>query len=380
MLSTKEIPAPAAVPKAATPNGAYTLGYLPALDGLRGISVFLILGYHDIGRYTSAFSHYLNGWFSVDLFFLVSGYLITSILLKEEKKNSDINLKKFYTRRWLRIAPAYYLCMAANIYWHCLGGDHHLAPFLYASLYLTNLDLAFAWNLIPLKYGISHFWTLGIEEQFYLFFPNLMRVLKKHISTAVLAVGATVFLWRGYLISHGADWMRIYHGFDTRVDTLMWGALAAIILANPKFREPLQKVLGNGVAQILLLFVIYQTCLTLGHPADGTKEQQLLLWQAKMPLLHCLISSFVMAVVLAPCALGSVLVSNPITVWLGKLSYGIYLWHPLVHSIYCGFYWTYFNSHPAESEAIQYALIFGIAAISYFLVELPFLKLKTKFA
>ncbi len=361
-------------------SSEYTLGYIPALDGLRGISVLLILGYHDIGHYTSVFSHWLNAWFTVDMFFLISGYLITSILLKEQKKKGDISLKNFYVRRWLRIAPAYYLCIGGAIYWHCLGGDHHLMPFVYTSLYLTNLDLAFGWNLIPLKMGVSHFWTLGVEEQFYLIWPNLMRFAHKHIVKVVLSVTAAVYLWRGYLISQGADWFRIYHGFDTRVDTLMYGSLIAILLANTKTREFLQKVLGRGLVQMLILWMVFQTCIGLGHPGDGQKEQQFMLWQAKMPFVHFLFSSLIMSLILAPRALATLFFSNPVAVWLGKLSYGIYLWHPLVHTIYCSYYWNYFCKHGAEAEAIQYGLIITAAALSYYLVEMPFLKLKSKFA
>lgn len=138
-----ELPSTSAVKPKAEQSVSYTLGYIPALDGLRGLSVLLILGYHDIGHYTSTFSHWLNAWYAVDLFFIVSGYLITSILLKEQTKTTDINLKNFYLRRWLRIAPAYYLSLGAYIIWHCMGGDHHLQPFIYAALYLTNLDLSF---------------------------------------------------------------------------------------------------------------------------------------------------------------------------------------------------------------------------------------------
>lgn len=363
-----------------TTNSEYTLGYIPALDGLRGISVMLILGYHDIGHYTSGFSHWLNAWFTVDMFFLISGYLITSILVKEERKTGSISLKNFYVRRWLRIAPAYYVCIGAAIVWCMMGGNHHLKPFAYAAMYLTNLDLAFGWNLIPLKYGVSHFWTLGVEEQFYLVWPNLMKWANKHLVKIVAAVIGAVYLWRGYLIANGADWIRIYHGFDTRVDTLMYGSLIAIALANQKVRDVARKVVGNGWVQMLILWLVLQTCVGLGHPGDGTKDSQFYLWQAKMPFVHILFSSLIMSLMLAPKAVASLFFSNPIAVWLGKLSYAIYLWHPLVHTTYCSYYWTYFNTHKLEAELIQYGLIIAVAAASYYLIEKPFLKLKSKFA
>ncbi|MBX9689523.1 MAG: acyltransferase, partial [Candidatus Obscuribacterales bacterium] len=164
-----------AAEKSSDKAGSQHFGYIPALDGLRAISILLVLAFHDIGPITSQIGHAYSGWIGVDVFFVISGYLITSILLKEASANNgEFSLRKFYIRRWLRIAPAYYAFLAVALGWYCWGGNHHLKPFLCAALYLTNLDLAYGWNLIPLKVGLSHLWSLGLEEQFYLVWPASM--------------------------------------------------------------------------------------------------------------------------------------------------------------------------------------------------------------
>ena len=432
-------------PKGAGQNGGeFALGHIPALDGLRAFSIILVLFFHDIGPITSHYGHYFNGWIGVDVFFIISGFLITSILVKESKKNSakllaemqakleatyshsamttklsEVNapatpgivgntlveprveqvtrtvpdithkienistppvgtfsLKNFYMRRWLRIAPAYYAFLGVVVWWHVNGGDHHLKPFLAAALYLTNLDLAFTWNLIPAKLGLSHLWSLAVEEQFYLVWPALLKVVHKHAVKVVLAVVSIVYSWRLYLISQGADWVRIYHCFDTKVDILMYGVLIALALNNERARKLASKIVGNGWAQLFFLISCLQCFHWVGHPS----EQAMLLWSVKMPLTVASICGLITSIILAPRAVIALALANPVIAWVGTLSYSLYLWHPLVHSIYCGFYWDYVTKQAARAELIQYGLILVVAAISYYGIERPFLKLKSRFS
>ncbi len=372
--------APAALGRANS-DSAYSLGYIPALDGLRALSIILVMAFHDIGPVSSQFGHAFNGWVGVDVFFVISGFLISSILLKEAAEHrGEIKLTKFYTRRWLRIAPVYYAFLAVVLGWHVWGGDHHFKPYLAAALYLTNLDLAFSWNLIPLKLGISHLWSLGLEEQFYLFWPFCLKLLKKHALKFVLASIALVYTWRLYLISQGADWLRLVHGFDTKIDTIMIGVLCAILLRKASFKEKISKFLGNTYAQLTLACLMLYSFKELGHPMAGGINEHYFFWGLKMPVCNLLIASVLLSVLANPRALVSVILANPIAVFIGKLSYSLYLWHPLVHSIYCGFYWDYFCKHGPSAEFYQYILIFLSAIMSYYLIEKPFLKLKTRFA
>lgn len=362
-------------------HSEYSLGYIPAVDGLRAISILLVLAFHDIGPRTSVIGHALNGWIGVDVFFVISGYLITSILLKEARESGgDFSLKKFYIRRWLRIAPVYYVFLAVVLAWKFWGGDHHLKPFVYAALYLTNLDLAFGWNLTAFKVGMPHIWSLALEEQFYLIFPATLKFFKKHALALTTGVIAAVYAWRLYLVAHGAEWWRIVHGFDTKVDTIMFGVLTAILLTRPKFRELASKLVGNWMAQVALSVGLLYSFQQLGHPMNGGVPEHMFFWGVKMPMTSLLISGLLISVISNPKAIVAVALANPVAVFVGKLSYSIYLWHPLIHSIYCAFYWDYFCKHGPTAELYQYIIIFAFSCFSYYVIEQPFLKLKGRFA
>ncbi len=361
-------------------SGEFKLGYVPALDGLRAVSVLMVLSCHDIGPVTSIYGRAFNCWVSINVFFIVSGFLISSILLKEAKKNNgNFDLKKFYMRRWLRIAPVYYAFLGIVMAWNIWGGNHHLKPFAAAALYLTNLDSAFQWNLIPARLGLSHLWSLGMEEQFYLFWPASLRIFKQHATKFVVATIAAVYCWRLYLVSHGAPWYRLVDGFDTYIDTILVGVLTALLLFRPKVNQLAQKLLGHGIVQAAFAVAIFYALQQLGHPMYGGLNDQIFFWAVKLPIVNLLIALFLVSVVSNQKGFVSGILSNFALVFIGKISYSIYLWHPFIHSVYCAFYWDYFCKHGPTAEAIQYAIIFVCATISYYTIEEPFLKLKSKF-
>lgn len=366
-------------------SGQYTLGYIPALDGLRAISILLVMSAHEIGPVTSAIGHQYNGWIGVDVFFVISGFLITSILLKEsEKKGGTVDggkfdLGKFYLRRWLRLCPVYYLYLSVVAGWYMLGGDHHLKPFIFAGLYLTNLDIAYGWGLIPMKPFFTHLWSLGLEEQFYLVWPACLKMLKKHATTFVAVTIAAVWSWRFYLVGHGGEWFRIFNGFDTKIDVLMAGVLVALLLSQESTRSACGKFLGNPIAQIVLSVVTIQTFQWLAPPFGVSVNDQIYFWSVKMPVTTLLISLVLISIVTGSRGPVAKVLSNPLPVFVGKLSYSLYLWHQLVHIIYCSFNWDFFSKHARTAELYQYCIIFAVAAFSYFLIERPFLKLKSRF-
>lgn len=363
----------------------YTLGYIPALDGLRAISILLVMSAHEIGPVTSAFGHQYNGWIGVDVFFVISGFLITSILLKEsEKKGGTVDsgkfsLGKFYLRRWLRLCPVYYFYLSVVAAWYMLGGDHHLKPFIFAGLYLTNLDIAYGWGLIPMKPFFTHLWSLGLEEQFYLVWPACLKMLKKHATTFVALTIAAVYSWRFYLVGHGGEWFRIFNGFDTKIDVLMAGVLVALLLSKESVRKTCGKVLGNPISQLTLSVATFQTFQWLVPPFGVSVQDQQYFWSVKMPVTTLLISLVLISIVTGARAPVAKVLSNPIPVFIGKLSYSLYLWHQLVHIIYCSFNWDFFSKHGRTAELYQFGIIFAVAALSYFLIERPFLKLKSRF-
>ena len=364
----------------------YSLGYIPALDGLRALSILLVIAAHEIGPVTSQIGHDFNGWIGVDVFFVISGFLITSILLKEAAKkggrsdSGKFSLARFYMRRWLRICPAYYAYLAAVVAWYMLGGDHHLKPFICAGLYLTNLDIAYGWNLIPMKPFLTHLWSLGLEEQFYLVWPACLKYVKKHAFKFVTAVMGAVYVWRLYLVAHGAPWYRIVNGFDTKIDALLAGVLVALLLSREAFVQVASKTYGNPIVQLLLGGIMIQAFRWISPPSHGGMNDQLFFWAVKMPCTTAIIASFLISILCGSKAPLARLFSNPIPVFIGKLSYSLYLWHPLVHLLYCAFYWDYFCKHGPTAELYQYGYIFAVAIFSYYVIEQPFLKLKSRFS
>ncbi len=340
----------------------------------------MVLSCHDIGPVTSVYGHVYNTWASINVFFIVSGFLISSILLKEAKKNDgNFDLKKFYMRRWLRIAPVYYAFLAIAMTWYIWGGNHHLKPFVAAAFYLTNLDAAFQWGLIPAKLGLGHLWSLGMEEQFYLFWPACLLLFKKHATKFVVATIGSVYVWRLYLVTHGVPWYRLVEGFDTYIDTILVGVLTALLLFRPQVNQLAKKLLGHGPVQLALAVGIFFALQKLGHPGNGMVNDQLFFWSVKLPIVNTLIALFLVSVVSNQKGFVANILSNVALVFIGKISYSIYLWHPFVHSVYCAFYWDYFSKHGPTAELIQYGIIFVCSVVSYYLIEEPFLKLKSKF-
>lgn len=367
--------------KAAKTDSDYSLGYIPALDGIRAVSILLVLAYHDIGAVTSYWGHMFNGWIGVDVFFIVSGYLITSILLKEARQNNgDFSLTRFYARRWLRIAPAYYVFLGVVFALTLWGGDHHLKPFLAAAFYLTNLDIAYGWNLIPDKLHISHLWSLGLEEQFYLIWPLCLKVLKRRATMFAVAVIGCVIAWRFSLLADGASWTRLLHGFDTKVDSIMFGVLTALLLSRDVILSFVRRFMGNTLVQVLLSGLAIYAFKEIGHPTYCDATGQYYFWEARMPITLIIISLAMTAILANPKALVARFLANPIFVFIGKLSYSLYLWHVLVHMMFCSYFWDYSTKHAQTAELIQYLLIFACACVSYFLIERPFLKLKSHFS
>lgn len=382
-LSSGQKPQLQTLPAAEAPFRTF---YIPALDGLRALSILLVMGVHEIGPVSSALGHEYNGWIGVDVFFVISGFLITSILFAESSKkggsiySGKFSLKNFYLRRWLRLCPTYYSFLALVAGWYVLGGDHHVKPFVCAALYLTNLDIAYGWNLIAMKPFLTHLWSLGLEEQFYVAWPACLKFVKKQALPFVVACLVIVYFWRLYLVSTGAPWFRIINGFDTEIDVLLTGVLTALLLARPRVAEISKKTLGNPFAQVLITVLMFQCFKWINPPFDVNLNEQLFFWAFKKPLTTIWIAVLIVSVLSGPKAPVARVLSTALMVCIGKLSYSLYLWHPVVHLIYSAFNWNFVCKHPVYAEFIQYALIFAVGTLSYWVIERPFLIMKKKFS
>jgi peptidoglycan/LPS O-acetylase OafA/YrhL len=308
-----------------------------------------------------------GGFFGVDVFFALSGYLITRLLLNEHATLGRIDLWRFYVRRSWRLAPA--LCLMLLVYvaielaWQGVGQWKTLAlDALLALAYVTNWTRATGWHL-PADLG--HTWSLAVEEQFYLLWPLLLiGVLKlsRRPGVQVLLVGAmalTSMLWRLYLQDQGATVDRLYNGSDVRAETLIWGALLAIWRhhkATQQRRHWLDEV-GEWLIPALMLG------LWLG--AQWTEA-----WVYSVGISA--VSG--MSVLLIKGLHGGRwrMISRALTVgwivYLGRISYGIYLWHfPILR-------WLMESPMDAWSRLIcTLALSLSAASLSYHFMEKPLL-------
>jgi peptidoglycan/LPS O-acetylase OafA/YrhL len=329
-------------------------GYVPELDGLRALSVLLVVTVHlyDADRLW----RWLDGGKGVTIFFLLSGYLITTLALREEGRRGAVSLAAFYVRRGLRIFPLYYFTLGL----YCLlilglGASPHLRPALEDALpwYLLYFqEVPFFGRMIAAGQDLPFFqsWSLGIEEKFYLLWPLLAFVLWR--GRAARRRGATALLAAAFLLGPaalaGADpSLRLVARSLTSYAPILAGCLVAFLLDDGRCYGRL-RVLGRGPALAaaagLLLAVHF------ARP-----------WLPECPVpfggdaLYVLAASaFLAAVLVGEGPVQRLLRAGPL-VFVGRLSYGIYLVHVLAIALVC-------KITPAAAGPAASVLTFALAA------------------
>ena len=365
---------PAEQPRPPRPSGqpAWLFhGSVPSLDGLRAVSILLVIVGHLSLRPEPAFSWLPRaGEMGVEMFFVISGFLITLLLERERRRTGTVSLKRFYIRRCLRILPAYVFFLAALFALQLRGYlDIPWGAWLTAMTYTTSLvSLAPSWDL-------GHTWSLAVEEHFYLVWPLLFLVLNRR--RAFLACAACVAagpflrmaLYRFVFLPHGGVGMSFCT--FTQMDCIAVGCCLALLATSPACRKlwPGRRVaaclcLGSAVLLVaskvaaakfssVWAILLYQSFLS---PSANSLLMALLVWGSINhggALLYGLLN----------CRLFRV---------LGLLSYSLYLWQqPLINPERGG--WAF--QFPANM-----VLLLLVACLSYTLVESPFLKLKQRFA
>jgi len=237
----------------AAPNSLY----IPSLDGIRAISVMLVFFSHaGLGSILAP------GGFGVTIFFLLSGFLITTLLRLEFSRYQRISLGDFYLRRVLRILPPLYVSMALAIVLYLLEPGHQALPVagtVAQALQVSNYYLIYASHGVILP-GTGVFWSLAIEEHFYLLFPVLFAWMCPRFSVnrqtiILLGLCAVALAWRCILHFQGAALLRTYYGTDTRFDSILLGCVFAIV-ANPVLHDPLHEWFIARMKWLLPLAVI----------------------------------------------------------------------------------------------------------------------------
>ncbi len=364
--------------------------HLPALDGVRGLAVLLVLCYDCLKLHNDGFIPTLiarkfaaSGWIGVDLFFVLSGFLITGILLDTVGRKGY--WKSFILRRSVRIFPLYYGTLIvvfgiAPLVWLALGyesGTGALAAvketqFWYWG-YLQNW--LFAWQgAWPEGRVLNHFWSLAVEEQFYLIWPFVVVACSRK-RLAWLCFGLCLFALtlRYVLLTNGVPGVATYVMTITRMDSLCAGALLAIAFRSPGWTSRWAKYLPMICAVSFFLLIGIDTV----YPV--LKSQSFAAYSIGHTLIATVFALLIgTLVVLSQRHLLSRLFCFPGLISLGKYSYAIYVFHRFVYRAVKSFDWSFL---PESSQgwaifAATLASSYLIARISWVLWESPFLALK----
>ncbi|MCE5096457.1 acetyltransferase [Staphylococcus devriesei] len=347
--------------------------YMPGLDGLRAIAVLGIIIYHLNRRWLT------GGFIGVDTFFVISGYLITSLLLKEYEEKGIINLRQFWIRRIKRLLPAVVtLLMVVGIATLIFEPQQIVRvkhDILAALFYVSNwwyiakdVNYFEQFSFMPLK----HLWSLAIEEQFYLFFPFVLVILlltiKKYRNvTLIFWIISLVSLLAMVIISQpNIGYSRVYFGTDTRLQTLLLGVILAFIWPPFKLKANppvvLQRAIdGIGIIGLITLILLFFT----------VSDSSAWIYNGGFYLISGM-TLFVIASVVHPTSLLAKLIGNPVFVYIGQRSYSLYLWHFAVIS--------FIHIHFIDGQIPAYVYIVDIiltvlfAELSYRYVETPFRK------
>lgn len=331
--------------------------YIDAITGLRTVSVLVVFLCHSYPDFVP------GGFIGVDVFFVISGYLITSILLKEVARTGTISISGFYRRRALRILPASLFC---TLIVYLLGRN-------LLQLHGENADLNAAASAFSFMNWLrafttttggvlGHYWSLAVEEQFYAFWSLIVLAVTAQRSVRSVPKVAAVLLllsiaWRAYLWMSGADADRLYNGLDTHCDGLLIGCIIAglqVQLAKTGISH-LWPLAAVAFAVELFLFDVESRWLWLYIPAASLTA-----------------GLIVISAIAAGNPLAKLLANKPL-VFLGKRSYSFYLWHlPVI-----GFF---FASGISRSLWILPSLVLCLvlSELSYRLIERPFLQFKDR--
>ncbi|HEY2742010.1 MAG TPA: acyltransferase family protein [Gaiellaceae bacterium] len=340
------------------------IAYRPGLDGLRALAVAAVFLYH------SRIDWLPGGFLGVDLFFVLSGYLITSLLLVEWEARNRIDLRRFWLRRARRLLPALVVVVLGSLALAAIFARQDLAHtrsdvlgslFYYANWHQIVANHSY-FNVLGNPSLLQHTWSLAVEEQFYIVWPLLLvpcLVLlgRKRMPMIVIAgIAASVALmW--ILFNPGGDPSRVYYGTDTRAFLLLMGILLALVwpwIVRMRRAVPLLELFGLAalVGTVLLFLRMQDFNPTLFRGGD-------------LAAAFCF-AALVAAVAHPQTGIGEALGVAPLR-WVGERSYGIYLWHWPIIVLVAGV-----NARPSVGIVVgEAALVLAVAALSYKFVEQP---------
>ena len=345
------------------PRTTYPLGYLPALDGSRGLMTLGVMTAH------TRMALFGGAMVYMDVFFAMSGYLITSLLIAEERKHGAISLRKFYVRRLQRLYPALIAMLIALVVVSVAFSTElrlRLIEAAVAFTYLTNYWTAFGG---PGVYYTGHTWSLAVEEQFYLLWPVAFIFLTRRCAASrmaafvVFGVAVAFALWRIWLTQDGASIVRLYNSFDTRADALLGGCGLALLLSRIDLGAypRVSALLAGSLAPLAAFMVV------LGFTADSN-----LRWYYYVsPLFGTLPALIAIAGFVQPQrTFMHAVYELPALVFCGRICYGLYIWHyPVFAVIVDNLPYRY-----VSTLLIGWPITFALAIASYYVIERHFMR------
>jgi peptidoglycan/LPS O-acetylase OafA/YrhL len=370
-----------------TSKGNPSFGYQASLDGLRGVAVLAVLTLHafipfNVAKGVKVLG--IGGFLGVDIFFVLSGFLITSLLLREWEFNGRIDFKKFYARRALRLLPVLFVfvvvCVVHSLFRAKEESVGWLSDVFAITFYLSN------WIPINL-YTLRHTWSLAVEEQFYLLYPILLlglivaakrlKIRREALILVLLSLIGLIAVYRAFLFSNSGFSMRLYIGSDTRFDSLLVGCVVGMLISwdllpRKLWFVSLVKVFSVGAAAALLYLMLMTTV------------ENNLLYLGGFTFVAFLVGVIIISLQLGPPKLLKLFLEGSILVWIGRLSYGLYLWHKLVYVIMDSVL-PLISVRSSTMQLIVLPLLIKVgsallvASASYYFLEKPFLSLKKRF-
>lgn len=345
--------------------------YMPGLDGLRAISVLAVIAYHFNLKWAK------GGLLGVEVFFVLSGYLITDQLLWEWKTQQKISLLHFWIRRLRRLLPAMVsmlLVVALGLIlidpsrMQTLRGDFVSSVFYVNNWYLIFHQVSYFESFGPSS-PIGHLWSLSIEEQFYVFWPLLLLILIRFVrrrgklAAFILSGAAVSAIAMAIIYVPGADPSRVYYGTDTRAFAILIGAALAVVWPSWRLTDRISSLACSlldlvGTVGMLILFIMI----------NQTNEYDSSLYPVGFLFLSVITAAIIAVLVHPASRLGFILSAKPLS-WIGKRSYSLYIWHyPVIILL-----------SPAANAGepgfadilLQLTIIFMLSALSYRFVEEP---------
>lgn len=343
--------------------------YFPALDGLRALSVLGVIAYH------AEVPALPGGFLGVEVFFVISGYLITSLLLLEQMRNARVSLAHFWWRRARRLLPALFaLLFVVNVLAPKLVPEaiaetrsDTVAALLYVSNWWQIVHRHSYFMAVERPPLLRHLWSLAVEEQFYLGFPLLVaalaRTARRAIAPLALGIALASACWLAWSFDPQVDLTRVYVGTDTRSSGLLLGAALAAVSARPFSALPASSWFTSAARELV-------PCLGLGALLVAFTQlhsQDAILFRGGLVLIDLATCALIIGVV-SPTFVSRVLGVRPLA-WLGRRSYGLYLWH-----------WPVFALTRPEQDlelssggvlALRLALTFALSEACFRFIETP---------